>query len=186
MAAHFQPCAVAKLLSAIYGLPLPETFRVVGLHPCPCGRAATHDGAPYPYCSTVCEKKYVRMAFLEKVGGIWIQLVCEECEREFSIRRSYVESRGLRGKPMPRFCGNTCRGKWAGRTFGFAVSKAWRPKNTHCKYGHLMQGANLYYSQLHSGPKAGTWVRYCRTCLRRKSKEKYRRKRRALGYPVQS
>lgn len=38
----------------------------------------------------------------------WVALHCEVCGKEMRYRRSEIESRQRRGRPLPRFCSRRC------------------------------------------------------------------------------
>jgi len=49
-----------------------------------------------------------------------VTLVCDECGRQYKVRRSYATARQKRGC-RHKFCGLRCMGKWAGRHYGWGV-----------------------------------------------------------------
>jgi hypothetical protein len=133
-----EPCAVAKLLTAIFGDPLEETFDRVGLALCPkCDRAGTNPKY-YPYCSEAHTRE-------DSTGVEVIPLVCDECQILFYRRASAVRSAIKSGNGLAHvWCSNQCQGKWTGREHGWAHHPRLNKPKKYCKRGHLRSGENLY------------------------------------------
>lgn len=173
-----QPCSVAKFLSALYKIPLEESYLLTGLVLCPICSKASREPERYPFCSGVCERNHNK----EKTGGTWLTMICEGCGEEYQRQRSEVEGLGRAGKPMPRFCSRKCRSRFLGATYGFGghhKSPVWQ-KLTHCKRGHLMEGSNITWHEI---PRKGSgrWVRMCRPCRHVRDRERYQRLRKSQG-----
>ena len=144
-----QPCATARLVSAVLGLPLETTYPMAGLKCCPACGTASEKPKYYPYCSYQChlhENKYMT-------------LICEECNQAFQ-RRTYLAVDGLVKKQFKHvWCSKHCQGLHLARTAGFAA----HPENMHqtkkeyCLRGHLLAETRRTYA---SGQK------HCYECVK--------------------
>jgi len=142
-----QPCGVAKLLSAAFGIPLVQAYDVVGLEPCPqCGKAGTNPEY-YPFCTKICQKRHVRRPST-------VDLICDTCGVTFTRKVSVIigNSKSRAGKPKRGvFCSYRCHGVVAAREAGFLAhpenvmkGAAARRNQTHCKRGHPFNESNTY------------------------------------------
>ena len=116
-----QPCNTARLLTAIFEIPLAESFTAVGLECCPCCGKPSTNPAHYPYCNPVCFRRFERRP---------VQLLCEECGVLFT-RVYRVVMQTSRAGYQRTWCGHKCQGKWLARAHGFGT----RPEDTGRKRG---------------------------------------------------
>lgn len=169
----YMPCSVARLYSEIQGIPLSESYPLLGLENCPICKKAGLKPEFYPYCSSAHWKEDNRKQ-------AWIDLTCDECAISFkrliskvraqSKNTAYGQSEGINHI----FCNKKCLGVWAARNHGFAT----RPQDIHnnvkqefCGRGHPMKGDNLYLYKT----KTGQTRRHCRICNRARQREYYKR-----------
>ena len=170
-----QPCGIAKLMSAIFKVPLEESYAAAGLFCCSvCGKASTNEY--YPYCTLQHQRKGEGLGPL---GAIYIDMICDVCEVTFPRPLSHItrsaKSRDKRNQmgEYKVFCSNKCQGAWLGENHGVQTRGfAGHGRNkTHCKHGHEFTIANIY--RMKNGG------RQCRECVKRRSFE-YQCRQKAL------
>jgi len=169
-----QPCGVAKLMSAVFNVPLEEGYAATGLLCCSvCGQASTNDY--YPYCGLRHQRKGEGLG---PAGCVYIDMVCDICRLEFRRPVSQITSNARKRDKKDQsgeykvFCSNKCNGVWFGEKHGVVPRGiAGNPNRlilTHCRRGHEFTEANTY-----------RWKkqRSCRTCNARRAHEVYKKQK---------
>lgn len=59
-------------------------------------------------CANAASREYYGRGPLPPPPPKWVSLRCEVCGKEMRYRRSEIESRQRRGRPLPRFCSRRC------------------------------------------------------------------------------
>ncbi len=131
-----QPCSVAKLLSAIFTIPLEEGYKATGLVCCPiCDKAGTKPEY-YPYCGLQHQRRGMGLGV---AGAIYIEKVCEICDKHFSRPLSHLlrdaRTRDRRGHTGDYhvLCSNSCQGRWLADNHGIKPGdkRSFIKKNKH-------------------------------------------------------
>lgn len=117
-----QPCGIAKLMSAIFEVPLEEGYQAAGLACCPvCDKAGTNP-TYYPYCGLQHERKGTGVG--PKGGQGSVMMMCERCEVSFPRSIAEIKSQARHRDRRSHtgdyhvFCSHVCQGHWLADNYG--------------------------------------------------------------------
>ena len=106
------PCGAARFLAAIFGRDTAEIAERLGVPPPPPGPTCPNCGKPVPkghlFCNKGCWHEYS-----------WIKVICDECGGAFLREKSDLVARLGKKNYQHIFCGEKCKGRYAGRNYGF-------------------------------------------------------------------
>jgi len=111
-------------LSTVWGIPLSESYPLMGLLNCPVCKEASQSPEWYPYCARA---HYREDHNIGSRGAQSVNLICDECGKTFQRKVSEIvnAARPRYNKPNGGinhvFCDKTCHGKWWGKTHGIGT-----------------------------------------------------------------